>query len=104
MIFVPVLHEQRCEAVGVSFTDEHVTIEMADGRVIGIPLRFFPLLEAASDEERQNCDLHVDTVYWEDIDDGIDLTALLTGLYIEPSQDYLQSLKEQIAGRARQLA
>ena len=104
MIFVPVLHEQRCRAKAVSFTDEHVTIEMADGRVIGIPLRFFPLLEAASDEERQNVDLHLDTVYWEDIDDGIDLTALLTGLYIEPSQVYLESVRELIASRARQPA
>ena len=99
MIFVPILHEMRCKAMGVTFTDEHAVIEMADGRVIGVPLRFFPLLEAATDIERQNVDLGLDTVYWEDIDDGIDLHAMLSGLYIEASKAYKDELRQMIANR-----
>lgn len=82
----PVIHDTRNEPRGLSFTDSHVMIELADGRIIGVPLRFFPLLEAASDEERHNYQLGALEVYWQDIDDGIDLTAMLSGLYLEPSK------------------
>lgn len=95
----PIIHETRNEALKVRFTNKHAMIDLADGRILGVPLNFFPLLEAATDEERQNYQLHGLTIYWEDIDDGMDLTALISGLYIEPSKEYLESLKEIIAER-----
>ncbi len=95
----PVIHETRNEALRVRFEEEHAMIDLADGRILGVPLDFFPLLKAATDEERQNYQLHGLTIYWEDIDDGMDLTALVSGLYIEPSQEYLESLKDIIAKR-----
>ncbi len=95
----PVIHETRNEARQVRFTEEHAMIELADGRLIGVPLDFFPLLKAATDEERQNYNLYGLTIYWEDIDDGMDLSALISGLYIEPSEEYLESLQEIIAER-----
>ncbi|MCY3798434.1 MAG: DUF2442 domain-containing protein [Chloroflexi bacterium] len=95
----PVIHETRNEAQRLRFTEDHVMVELADGRILGVPLGFFPLLKAATDEERLNYQLHGLTIYWEDIDDGMDLTALISGLYIEPSEEYLQSLKEIIAAR-----
>lgn len=100
----PVIHETRNEALGVRFTDEYAMIDLADGRILGVPLDFFPLLKAATDEERQNYQLHGLTLYWEDIDDGMDLTALVSGLYIEPSVEYLESLKEIIAKRKAKAA
>ena len=95
----PVIHDMRNEAQRVRFTEEYAMIDLADGRILGVPLDFFPLLKAATDEERQNYQLHGLTIYWEDIDDGMDLTALVSGLYIEPSEEYLESLKEIIASR-----
>lgn len=95
----PVIHEKRNEAQRVTFSENHAIIELADGRMLGVPLDFFPLLKAATDDERLNYQLHGLTIYWEDIDDGMDLTALISGLYIEPSEEYLQSLKEIIAAR-----
>lgn len=95
----PLIHETRNEAQRVRFTEEHAMIDLADGRILGVPLDFFPLLKAATDEERNNYQLHGLTIYWEDIDDGMDLTALVTGLYIEPSEEYMESLKEIIATR-----
>ncbi len=95
----PVIYDTRNEAWRVRFTEEHAMIDLADGRILGVPLDFFPLLKAATDEERQNYQLHGLTIYWEDIDDGMDLTALVSGLYIEPSEEYLESLKEIIAQR-----
>ena len=95
----PVIHDERNEARGVTFTDTHAMIDLADGRILGVPLDFFPLLNAATDKERMNYQLHGLTIYWEDIDDGMDLTALVSGLYIEPGEEYLESLKTIIAER-----
>ncbi len=95
----PVIHDTRNEPQRLGFTDTHVMIELADGRIIGVPLHFFPLLEAASDAERQNYHLGSSSVYWEDIDDGIDLTAMLSGLYLETTEEYKAHLKTLIAER-----
>ena len=100
----PVIHDTRNEPQAVSFTDTHVMIELADGRIIGVPLRFFPLLEAASYEERRNYQLGGLEVYWEDIDDGIDLTAMLSGLYRETPQAYKDHLQTLIAERKAKAA
>ncbi len=94
----PVIHDTRNEPQRVSFTGTHAMIELADGRIIGVPLHFFPLLEAASDEERLNYQFGGLEIYWEDIDDGIDLTAMLSGLYLE-NKEYKEQLKKQIAER-----
>lgn len=95
----PVIHDTRNEPQSVSFTDTHAMVELADGRIIGVPLHFFPLLDAATDAERQNYQLGSCDIYWEDIDDGIDLTAMLSGLYLETSRDYKERLKRLIAER-----
>ena len=95
----PVIHDTRNEPQRVRFTDTHAMIDLADGRIIGIPLRFSPLLEAASEEERQNYQLGSLEIYWEDIDDGIDLTAMLSGLYLETSKAYKEHLRKLIAER-----
>ena len=95
----PVIHETRNEARRVRFTQEHAMIDLSDGRILGVPLDFFPLLKAATDQERQNYQLHGLTIYWEDIDDGMDLTAMLSGLYLETTEEYKAHLKKVIAER-----
>ena len=78
----PIIHDQRCSAREVQFTDEHAMFHLADGRIIGVPLSWFPLIHAATVQQRQNYICYHSSVYWRDIDDGIDITAMLTGLYI----------------------
>ena len=95
----PVLHDTRNELQVVSFTNTHVIIELADGRIIGVPLRFFPLLKAETNDERQYYRLGACDVYWEDIDDGIDLKAMLSGLYLETSEEDNDYLKNQVSER-----
>ena len=79
---IPFVHDDRCAPQAVRFTDSHVIIDMSDGRVLGLPLYFFPWLENATDTQRNNFQLNYFTVDWEDLDEGIDLVAMLTGLYI----------------------
>lgn len=95
----PVLHDTRNEPQAVSFNNTHAMIKLVDGRIIGVPLHFFPSLEAATDDERQNYRLGACDVYWEDIDDGIDLKAMLSGLYLETSEEVNEILKKQVSER-----
>ena len=78
---IPFIHSTRNDAQGVRFQDEFVLIDLADGRLIGMPLNWFPWLQAASETQRASYDLHGDSVYWEELDESIDLVAMLTGLY-----------------------
>ena len=80
---IPFVHDDRCAPQAVRFTESHLMIEMADGRILGLPLYYFPWLQNASDAQRQNYQLNYFTVDWEDLDEGIDMVAMLTGLYIK---------------------
>ena len=39
---IPFVHDDRCAPQAVRFTDSHLMIDMADGRVLSLPLYFFP--------------------------------------------------------------
>ena len=78
---IPFVNDDRCAPHELRFTDSHVFIEMSDGRILGLPLYYFPWLQNASDAQRQNYQLNYFTVDWEDMDEGIDMVAMLTGLY-----------------------
>lgn len=83
----PIIYDDRCSARVVRFTDERAMIHLADRRIIGVPLPWFPPIQCATDQQRQNYVCYGDTVYWQDVDDGIDLRAMLTGMYIVPVLD-----------------
>ena len=80
----PFVHTERSAAQCVRFTEECVIIDMLDGRAISMPLYYFPWLQAANQAERQSYELCGLSVYWEIFDEGIDLIAMLTGLYSKP--------------------
>ncbi len=77
----PFIHSTRNDAQQVRFESDYVWIDLADGRIIGMPLDWFPWLQSATEAQRQGYDLLGDTVYWEELDEGIDLLAMLTALY-----------------------
>ena len=81
MDIVPLVNPVRCAAKKVSFTKKYARIALADGRVISLPLEFYPRLQNATDAQRQNYELFGLNIYWDDLDEGIDLTAMLTGMY-----------------------
>lgn len=81
MDLVPLVNPVRCAAKKVSFTKKFARVALADGRVISIPLKFYPRLQNATDAQRENYELFGLNIYWDDLDEGIDLTAMLTGMY-----------------------
>ena len=78
---MPLVNPVRCAAREVTFSEKYAQVELADGRVISLPLRFYPRLEKATDAQRQNYEMFGLNIYWDDLDEGIDLTAMLTGMY-----------------------
>jgi len=81
MDLMPLVNPVRCAARKVSFTKKYARISLADGRVISLPLAFYPRLQNATDAQRKKYELFGLNIYWDELDEGIDLTAMLTGMY-----------------------
>jgi len=66
--------------VAVAFDSGNVIVTLADGRRISNPLEWFPWLERASTEQRNNFELDAFSVYWPDLDEGLDIEGMLRGI------------------------
>jgi len=66
-------------AVSVNCTTDGLTVELADGRAVTVPLVWFPLLQHASETQRKNWRLIGGGIgiHWEDIDEDISIETLL---------------------------
>ncbi len=69
-------------AVGVRFTEAMVYVALSDGREIGLPmsLPWLAWLAQATPEQRARWSLEPRgfAVYWEELDNGIEVAPLLT--------------------------
>lgn len=59
--------------VAVSVHSGRVWVTLEDQRMIGLPLAAFPWLENATPEQQQNCRANPISIYWPDLEDGIDM-------------------------------
>ena len=66
-------------AKSVRFTDTMLYIRLTDGREIGVPLTRFLWLKRATPTQRSKWRIepHGLAVYWDDLDDGIEIDHLL---------------------------
>jgi hypothetical protein len=87
-------------ALRVDVTDDTISIELADGRTISVPLSWYPRLAHATNEERQRWRLIGGGrgIHWPDLDEDISVESLLLGRRSGESQ---ASLKRWLEGRAR---
>jgi hypothetical protein len=69
---------------GLDFREGMLWVTLKDRRVIGTPLAAFPWLEKAEAEQQQHFELYPLSIYWPDLDDGIDIHALITGEWTTP--------------------
>ena len=85
-------------AKAVVVTDEDLTVELADGRRIMVPLAWYPRLLNATSAERQNWRLLGDGYAMEcpDLDEHIGVEGLLAGRLSGESR---QSLERWLAAR-----
>lgn len=59
------------KAVTVWFDDTHIFLRTENGREKAMPLHWFPRLEKASPEQRENFELSPFGIHWEDIDEDL---------------------------------
>ena len=59
--------------LSVSVFSGRVWVTLSDQRVIGLPLEAFPWLQEATPEQQRHYELSPISVYWPDLEDGIDM-------------------------------
>lgn len=67
------------EPIGVRFDDDTMWVELVDGRVLGVPLAWFPRLLHATQEQRLDFELSMCGIHWDAIDEDISTAGLLAG-------------------------
>jgi hypothetical protein len=65
----------------VNASDEALSVELADGRTITVPLLWFPRLSHGTPPERDNWRLigGGEGIQWPDLDEDISIASLLSG-------------------------
>lgn len=90
-------------AKSVEFDDETMHVLLVDGRVISVPMIWFPLLSQGTPEQRDNCEIGGGgaSLHWRDLDEDISVAGLLTGTNthdkakaLEATVSYAQSLTQ----------
>jgi len=66
-------------ATSVRFDEHTMSVELTDGRTLGVPLAWFPRLLRATSEEREQVELSRVGLHWEAIDEDISIAGLLAG-------------------------
>lgn len=67
------------EPTGVRVTEESLSVDLADGRSISVPLQWFPRLVHAGAAERARFELTAGGVHWPDLGEDISVGGLLRG-------------------------
>ena len=73
------------EPVAVHFDDANFWTTLKDGRVIGVPLVWFPRLFAATPSQRQRFELSPSGIHWDELDEDVSVLSIVLG---HKSHDY----------------
>ncbi|MBR0554670.1 DUF2442 domain-containing protein [Ciceribacter sp. L1K23] len=66
-------------ATDVRFEDATMWVSLSDGRILGVPLAWFPRLLAARPAALLKYELSSTGIHWEDLDEDISIAGLLSG-------------------------
>lgn len=68
-------------AKAVSFDAAAMQVTLTDGRILSVPIIWFPLLHGASAEQRNQYEIGTGgrSLHWPDIDEDISVAQLLAG-------------------------
>jgi len=85
-------------AIAVAVTDDTLTVDLADGRSVSVPLTWYPRLLHATPSERRNWQLIAggEGVHWPGVDEDISVASIIAG---RPSQETAASLQRWLAER-----
>src|SRR5713101_1832331 len=85
----------------VEITEDSLSVHLQDGRIVSVPLTWYPRLSEASHDERNDWRVFEDShgrdiICWERVDELIPVIALRTG---QPSRESKRSLEHWLAER-----
>ena len=63
----------------VRFDDDSMWVSLSDGRILSVPLAWFPRLLNASAAQRSQVELSRTGLHWEAIDEDVSVQGLLAG-------------------------
>ncbi len=66
-------------AKSIRFDSDSMWVELADGRVLGVPLAWFPRLLNASAAQRSGVRISPRGLHWDVLDEDISIAGLLAG-------------------------
>ncbi len=63
----------------VRFDPDTMWVDLSDGRIIGVPLAWFPRLLQSTPEQRNQVRISSRGLHWEALDEDISVSGLLAG-------------------------
>ncbi len=68
-------------AKSVSFDDEMMHVSLTDGRLISVPIIWFPLLRGATPEQRAKYEIGGGgaSLHWPELDEDLSVAGLMAG-------------------------
>lgn len=82
----------------VRFDDDHLWVDLSDGRIIGVPLAFFPRLLRATKEQQARWEMSGGGtgLHWDEIDEDISVEGLLYGIADRTKQSRTGQIVEEV--------
>ena len=85
-------------ATNLHFADDSLTVDLADGRTITVPLSWYPRLEHATKHERENWEMLLDGegFHWPDLDEDLSVDGFVKG---RPSSESKRSFERWLKAK-----
>jgi hypothetical protein len=92
--------ERDTLAESVRFSDDSLVVQLDDGRVLSVPLTWYPRLLHGTPVEREDYELIGDGegIHWPELDEDISVEGLIVG---RPSAESAASLAKWAANRRK---
>ncbi len=68
-------------AQSVKFDDDMMHVALTDGRIVSVPLAWFPRLSSATAQQRANCFIGAGGrgLHWDELDEDLSVAGLMAG-------------------------
>ena len=66
-------------AKSVRFDDNGMWVDLSDGRILAVPLAWFPRLLHAAPKQRLKFEISPNEPHWDELDEDISIAGLLSG-------------------------
>ncbi len=80
----------QAEITNAGITEDELTVHLADGRTISVPILWFPRLAYATPAERENFEIERRGIHWFDLDEDVSIRTLLLGRGLGESRESLE--------------